>query len=162
MNYYTLCDLKIKLLDFISLLSPLGNVKKIVSNGVRHLVEINFHNSILQSNKDENINTNSISTINQNILDNTLIKVYNDNNLGYIINDNTAILELPKGIEDNDEYLKNLKEKTKESISKYIKKNLPKDCQKILKKKINLEGKNLTNPENINILNFPGYRIVSV
>ena len=30
MNYYTLCELNIKLLDFISLLSPLGNVKKIV------------------------------------------------------------------------------------------------------------------------------------
>ena len=159
MNYYTLCDLKIKLLDFISLLSPLGNVKKIVSNGARHLVEINFHNSILKSTEEKNINTDLIK---KDILENTIIKIYNDNNLGYIINDKTAILELPIGIDDNNEYLKNLKEKTKDNISKYIKKNLPKDCQKILKGKINLEGKNLTNPDNINILNFPGYRIVSV
>lgn len=154
MNYYTLCELNIKLLDFISLLSPLGNVKKIVSNGAKHLVEINFHNSIFKNENNKNM-TNDI-------LDKTIIKIYNDNNLGYIINDNTAILELPKGIEDNNEYLNSLKEKNKETISKYIKKNIPKDCQKILKTKINMEGKNLTDPEKINILNFPGYRIVSV
>ena len=49
---------------------------------------------------------------------------------------NIAILELPKGIEDNNDYLSTLKEKNRESISKYIRKTLPKDCQKISKKKI--------------------------
>ena len=90
MNYYTLCELNIKLLDFISLLSPLGDVKKIVSNGIRHLVEINLHNSILDSGKDNN--TNDINNKNNNI-EKKIIKIYRDQKLGYIINDNIAILE---------------------------------------------------------------------
>lgn len=152
MNYYTLRELNIKLLDFIALLSPLGDVKKIVSNGGRHLVEINLHNSILDSRKETNNNN----------LEKTIIKIYRDTKLGYIISDNIVILELPQGIEVNDNYLSNLKEKSRESISKYIRKTLPKDCQKISKKKINLENEVLTDPEKINILNFPGYRTVSV
>lgn len=154
MNYYTLCELNIKLLDFVSLLSPLGDVKKIVSNGMKHLVEINFHNSILEL-------TNNKSDEKEHF-DKTIIKIYKDNNFGYIINNNTAILELPIGIEDNSEYLSTLKDKNKDTISKYIKKTLPKDCMKISKNKILMNSKKLTDPEKINISNFPGYRKVCV
>ena len=167
MNFYTLNELNIKLVDFIALLSPLGDVKKIVSNGIRHLVEIKFHDSII-NNINNNINDNINDNINNNInytnkdLNKTIIKIYKDNNLGYIISNNTGILELPKGIEDNDEYLNSLKDKNKENISKFIRKTLPKDCQKISKKKLVLGDCKCTDPEKINIINFPGYRQVSV
>ena len=54
MCYYSLKDLNIKLVDFISLLSPLGSVRRIISNGDTHLAEICFHNSIsLSNNKNQ-------------------------------------------------------------------------------------------------------------
>ena len=46
MSFYNLKELNIKLIDFSTLLSPLGVVKKIVSNGNKHLFEINFHDSL--------------------------------------------------------------------------------------------------------------------
>ena len=46
MSFYNLKELNIKLIDFSILLSPLGVVKKIVTNGDKHLFEINFHNSL--------------------------------------------------------------------------------------------------------------------
>ena len=95
------------------------------------------------------------------ILNDSLLKIYNDIKLGFIINNKCAILEIPKGINTDNVYLEKVKDKDKQSISKYIRKNIPKDCQKILKSNIICKNK-ITDPEKINILNFPGYQKVQV
>ena len=81
MSFYNLKELNIKLIDFSILLSPLGVVKKIVTNGNRHLFEINFHNSLnLYEGKFE-INKK------KNLIKTTPIKIFFEKKLGYIIND---------------------------------------------------------------------------
>lgn len=155
MTFYTLKDLNIKLLDFINLLSPLGQVKKIVSNGDRHLVEIYFHDKV---NID---NSNLGNEFKDSYINNTLFKLYFDIKMGYIINNNLCILEIPNGIDSNNNYLNNLKCKDKINISKFIKKNIPKDCLKILKHRFVLNSK-ITDPESVNILNFNGYHKILV
>ena len=161
MNYYTLNDLNIKLLDFIILLSPLGDVKKFVSNGEQHFVEIFFHKDLILKIDNENINNNKIDLKSNGNLNDSLLKIYNDLNLGFIINNKCAIIEIPKGIESDNTYLEKVKDKSKQSISKYLRKNIQKDCQKILKSNIICKNK-ITDPEKINILNFPGYQKVQV
>ena len=163
MSFYTLPELNIKLIDFIYLLSPLGAVKKIVSNGIHHLVEIQLHNPIISDNLDDN-EIIKVDNINQNIefTENCPLRLYRDKKLGFIINKNICIIEIPKGISTDHKYLSKLNEKDKKSISKYIKKNIPKDCQKISKLKILFEKNIATDPESINIINFKGYRQISV
>ena len=154
MCYYSLKDLNIKLVDFISLLSPLGSVRRIISNGDTHLAEICFHNSIsLSNNKNQK---------EKDILEETILKIYKDNIYGFIINNNIGIIEIPKGIDEDNSYLSSLKKKDKESISKYIRKNIPKDCMKLVKNKIMLEDCNQTDPEKVNISTFPGYSKVNI
>ena len=161
MNYYTLNDLNIKLLDFIILLSPLGHVKKFVSNGNQHLVEIFFHKELILKMDSDDINNDKIDLNSNGNLNNSLLKIYNDLKLGFIINNKSAIIEIPKGIDTDSSYLEKVKDKDKNTISKFIRKNIPKDCQKILKSDIVCKNK-ITDPEKINILNFPGYQQVQV
>ena len=161
MNYYTLNDLNIKLLDFVILLSPLGDVKKFVSNGEQHLVEIFFHKDLILKIDNDSISNNKIDLKSNGNLNDSLLKIYNDLKFGFIINNKCAILEIPKGIDSDNTYLEKVKDKSKQSISKYLRKNIPKDCQKILKSNIICKNK-ITDPEKINILNFPGYQKVQV
>lgn len=151
MTFFTLKDLKIKLVDFINLLSPLGVVKKIVSNGEQHLFEIYFHNSLIIENSDEH----------NNYMNNSILKLYYDVNLGNIVNEKLCILEIPNGINTNDKYFRNCKNKDKETISKFLRKNIPKDCHNILKNNIKIKNK-ITNPDKINISNLNGYQRVLV
>lgn len=152
MTFYTLKDLNIKIIDFINLLSPLGIVKKIVSNGEQHLVEIYFHCPL-------NIERND--NIEQNYINKTLLKLYYDTNMGYIINERLCILEIPQGIDINNNYLNDLKIKDKKNIGKFLRKNIPKDCHNILKHNLLLNNK-ISDPDKINILNFKGYQRISV
>ena len=154
MTFYDLKNLNIKLSDFICLLSPLGVVNKIVSNGNQNLVEIEFHNKLL-------INE-GIQIKEDNYIDNCLIKLYQDSNYGFIINDKIGIFELPRGIKENDLYIKNLNEKNSKNISKYIRKNMPKDCFNILSKGIKINRGKLSDPNKININNIPGYKSIKV
>ena len=153
MTLYTLKDLNIKLLDFVVLLSPLGTVKKIVSNGDKYLFEIYFNNKI-------NIRYEKITETN-NYINNSIFKLYYDNKLGYIINDKLCILEISKGIYIDDTYLRNLQVKDKKNISKYLRKNIPKDCQIILKNNLFIDKKK-TDPDKVNITNFNGYHKILV
>ena len=150
MSFYTLNELNIKILDFITLLSPLGVVKKIVSNGNKHLFEINFHNKMKfkDGNNKPSKNTNYISG--------NIIRLYFDNNLGFIVNDTSCILEIPNNLEIKDT------ETDIKKISKTIRKNIPKLSVDILNNGLNLKNRKITNPESINILNFEGYHSVSV
>ena len=91
MNYYTLNDLNIKLLDFIILLSPLGDVKKFVSNGEQHLVEIFFHKDLILKIDSDSLSNNKIDLKSNGNLNDSLLKIYNDLNLGFIINNKCAI-----------------------------------------------------------------------
>ena len=152
MTFYTLKDLNIKIIDFINLLSPLGIVKKIVSNGEQHLVEIYFHTPL-------NIEIND--NIENNYINKTLLKLYYHKNKGYIINERFCILEIPKGIDINNYYINDLKIKDKKNIGKYLRKNIPKDSQNILKHNLLLNNK-ITDPDKINILKFEGYQRISV
>jgi hypothetical protein len=152
MTFYDLKKLNIKLLDFICLLSPLGVVNKIVSNGEHNLVELEFHQSLLK--------TNGIKVKGDEYLENSLIKLYNDNNHGFIINQNTGIFELPFGIKEDSHYIEKLNKKNSVEISKYIRKNFPKDCHKILKKGITIEENKYTDPTKINLHKIPGYKTI--
>ncbi len=154
MTFYNLKELNIKLTDFICLLSPLGVVNKIVSNGNQNLVEIEFHNDLFKN--------TGIEIKENNYIENSLIKLYEDSNYGFIINDKIGIFELPYGIDENSIYINNLDEKNNKNISKYIRKNFPKDCHKILKKGININKGKLTDPTKININNIPGYKSITV
>lgn len=144
----SLNKLNIKIIDFIYLLSPLGVVKKIVSNGSQHLFEINFHKVI-------NLNDTGIKLKNGYIED-TNIKIFNHNNHGYLLNNKQAIIEISNDFEINEDNISN--------ISKLLKKNIAKDCSKILKRGIFINHENglITDPEKINILNFDNYQKVDV
>lgn len=150
MSFHTLNELNIKLVDFIILLSPLGVVKKIVSNGDKHLFEIFFHNKV------ESIKGTNKPTKNTNYISGNLIKLFYDENYGFIINDNSCILEIPNNlsIDKNENDLK--------KIGKDIRKLIPKISIEILNNGLDLKKRKITNPESINILNFEGYHTVSV
>ena len=155
MSFYNLRELNIKLIDLTTMLSPLGKVNKIVSNGDKHLFEINFHDSLnlyegeYELNKKSNIN-------------NTPIKIFCEDNLGLIINNNTGILEISNNIYIDDDYLLELKERDIKNITKFLRKNIPKYSQNILRRGLKLKGKKITDPETINILNFDGFNIVNL
>ena len=150
MNFLTLKQLNIKLLDFTTLLSPLGVVKKIVSNGEKHLFEINFHNKI-------NIYTGKYQLNKKtNTIDNTFLKLFYDSKYGLIINENSCIIEIPNSIQVDDK-LDDLK-----SVVKKIRKMIPKDCSNILNGGLNLEKRKITDPESINIINFNGFQKVDL
>jgi hypothetical protein len=156
MSFYNLKELNIKLIDFSILLSPLGVVKKIVSNGTKHLFEINFHDSLNLYEGEYEINKK------KNLIKKTPIKIFFEEKLGYIINDNIGILEIPDDIDIEDEYFSELKEKDSKNITKFLRKNIPKNSQNILRNGLRLKGKKITDPEKINILNFNGFHTVSL
>ena len=156
MSFYNLKELNIKLIDFSTLLSPLGVVKKIVSNGEKHLFEINFHESLDLYKGEYEINKK------KNMIKNTPIKIFYDSTLGYIINNNKEILEISNDMDINDDYFSELKDKDSKNVTKFLRKNLPKNSQNILKKGLKLKGKKITDPEKINIMNFKGFHIVSL
>lgn len=156
MSFYNLKELNIKLIDFSTLLSPLGVVKKIVSNGSKHLFEINFHGSLNLYEGEYEINKK------KNLIKKTPIKIFFEDNLGYIINDNIGILEIPDDIDIDDEYFSELKEKDTKNVTKFLRKNIPKNSQNILRNGLRLKGKKITDPEKINILNFDGFHMVSL
>ena len=150
MSFYSLNELQIKLLDFTTLLSPLGVVKKIVSNGDRHIFEIFFHNKV------ENIKGSIKPTKDSNFISSNLIKLFYDDNYGFIVNDNSCIIEIPNNLflEDKNTDLKKL--------GKCVRKLIPKVSLDILNNGFNLKTRKITNPESINILNFDGFHTVSV
>ena len=150
MSFYSLNELQIKLLDFTTLLSPLGVVKKIVSNGDRHIFEIFFHNKV------ENIKGSIKPTKDSNFISSNLIKLFYDDKYGFIVNDNSCIIEIPNNLflEDKNTDLKKL--------GKGVRKLIPKISLDILNNGFNLKTRKITNPESINILNFDGFHTVSV
>jgi len=155
MTFYDLKELNIKLADFICLLSPLGVVTKIVSNGNQNLVQLEFHDNVLKN--------NGIPISDNEYIEDSLIKLYRDNTYGFIINDKMGIFELPYGIEEDNIYIQKLVDKNSKSISKYIRKNFPKDCHKILKRGLTINNDNkFSDPNKININSFPGYKTIKV
>ena len=100
MTFFDLKELNIKLTDFICLLSPLGVVTKIVSNGNQNLVQLEFHDNILKN--------NGIPISDNEYIEDSLIKLYRDNTYGFIINDKMGIFELPYGIEKDNIYITKL------------------------------------------------------
>ena len=156
MSFYNLKELNIKLIDFSTLLSPLGVVKKIVSNGNKHLFEINFHDSLNLYEGEYEINKK------KNLIKKTPIKIFFEDKLGYIINDNIGILEISDDIDVDDEYFSELKVKDSKNVTKFLRKNIPKNSQNILRNGLKLKGKKITDPEKINILNFDGFHMVSL
>ena len=150
MSFYTLNELQIKLLDFTTLLSPLGVVKKIVSNGNTHLFEIFFHNKV------QNIKGSIKPVKDSNFISSNLIKLFYDDNYGFIVNETSCILEIPNNLflEDKNSDLKKL--------AKGVRKLIPKVSSDILNNGFNLKTRKITNPESINILNFDGFHTVSV
>ena len=154
MTFYNLKQLNIRLSDFICLLSPLGVVTKIVSNGKQNLVQIEFHNDVLKN--------NGILIKDNEYINDSLIKLYKDNTHGFIVNDKIGILELPYGIEENSLYINKVSEKNIKNISKFVRKNIPKDCFNILSKGINIINEKCTDPNKININNIPGYKSIPV
>ena len=146
MDFYNLNDLNIKIIDFTMLLSPLGVVKKIVSNDKCYLFEIYFHEKI-------NINNGTFKINNNNNIDNTLLSLFYDNNYGFIINESSCIIQVNNLIEKNSKF-------TLGEMGKYLRKNIPIISQKILKFGLDLSDKNKTNPDTINIINFNGFKKV--
>ena len=132
----------------------MGVVTKLVSNGKRNLVEIEFHNNLLKN--------NGIFVKDDEYLEDSLIRLYKDNNHGYIINEKTGIFELPYGIEDTSFYIKKMDKKDINAISKFIRKKFPKDCQMILKKGISMNDIKYTDPTKINLNKIPGYKSIEV
>ena len=156
MSFYNLKQLNIKLIDFTTMLSPLGVVKKIVSDGDKHLFEINFHEPLKLHEGEYEVNKK------QNNIKHTPIKIYFEDNLGLIINDNSGILEIPNNIDIDNEYFSQLEDKNIKNISKFIRKNLPKDSKNILKNGLKIKGKKITDPDKINIINFEGFHSVNL
>ena len=150
MVFYTLKELNIKILDFATLLSPLGVVKKISSNGERHLFEIFFHNKIKILDGELKVKQKGSN------IDNTFLKLFYDSSLGFIINDSSCIIEIPNSIDPKSQ------ETDLRIIGKQIRKNIPKDLSKILKFGFNLKKRKITNPESINILNLVGFHNVNL
>lgn len=154
MTFYDLKKLNIKLSDFVCLLSPLGVVTKITNNGNQNLVQIEFHDNLFKQ--------NGISIKEDDYIEDSLIRLYNDSNYGFIINEKNGIFELPFGIGDDSFYIKNLDDKNTKNIAKYFRKNFPKDCQKILKKGISLDNIKYTDPDKININSILGNKIITL
>ena len=149
MNFLSLNQLNLKILDFTNLMTPLGVVKKIVSNGETHLFEILFHSKILLMDGQFKVDKNT------NIIENTHFKLFCDKELGFIINENCCIIEIPNMIEvDKNEDLK--------TITKNLRKNITKKCSQILQSGFNLKKKKITDPESINIINFEGFHVVDL
>ncbi len=149
MNFLSLNQLNLKILDFTNLMTPLGVVKKIVSNGDTHLFEILFHSKILLMDGQFKVDKNT------NIIENTHFKLFCDQELGFIINENCCILEIPNMIEiKNNEDIK--------IITKNLRKNITKQCSKILQTGFNLKRMKITDPESINIINFEGFHVVDL
>ena len=149
MSFNSLNELNIKLLDFITLLSPLGVVKKIVSDGDKHLFEIFFHNKI------NNLKGGIQPLKDSHFVSGEVIKLFYDDRYGFIINENSCILEIPNVLEINE----NLDLKIN---AKNIRKLIPKIAINILNNGFNLKNRKITNPESINILYFEGFHIVTV
>ena len=156
MSFYNLKELNIKLIDFTSMLSPLGVVKKIVSDGDKHLFQISFHESLKIREGKYEVNKK------QNNIKHSPIKIYFEDNLGFIINETCGILEIPNNINIDNEYFSELKEKDIKNVTKHLRKNLPKDSQNILRNGIKIKGKKITDPDTINIINFNGFHTVSL
>lgn len=156
MSFYNLKQLNIKLIDFTSMLSPLGVVKKIVSDGDKHLFEINFHQSLKLNEGEYELNKK------KNNIKNTPLKIYSEDNLGLIINETSGILEISNTIDIDSDYFSSLKERDIKSITKFIRKNLPKDSQNILRNGLKIKGKKITDPNKINIINFEGFHSVNL
>jgi hypothetical protein len=154
MTFYDLKKLNIKLADFICLLSPLGVVTKIVNNGNKNLVQIEFHDNLLKK--------NGIQIKEDDYIEDSLIRLYKDSKYGFIINDKIGIIELPYGIEEDSFYIKQLNEKTNKTISKFVRKKFPKDCQIILNKGISIDNIKYTDPNNININSILGHKSINV
>tara|TARA_B100000795_G_C22801801_1_gene442345 strand:+ start:2595 stop:3050 length:456 start_codon:yes stop_codon:yes gene_type:complete len=150
MSFYNLKELNIKLIDFITILSPLGVVKKMVSNGDRHLFDIKFHNKIPIYDGKFNIH------IKTHIIESTLLKLFYYSKLGYIINENSCIIEIPNLLKINNSKITDCK-----IIGKNIRKQLPKDLSKILNEGLNLKNSKITDPQSINIINFEGFNSVN-
>jgi hypothetical protein len=156
MSFYNLKELNIKLIDFATMLSPLGVVKKIVSNGEKHLFEIYFHESLKLYEGQYEVNKK------QNNINHTPLKIYFEDNLGFIINETSGILEISNNINIDNEYFENIKDKISKNITKHLRKNIPKDSQNILRNGLKLKGKKITDPDKINIINFDGYHTVNL
>lgn len=154
MTFYDLKKLNIKLADFISLMSPLGVVTKIVNNGNKNLVQIEFHDNLFKN--------NGLQIKEDDYIEDSLIRLYKDSKYGFIINDKIGILELPYGIEEDSLYIKNLVNKTNKNISKYVRKKFPKDCQMILNKGIAINNIQYTDPNNINLNSILGHKSINV
>jgi len=150
MSFYTIKELNIKLLDFTTILSPLGVVKRILSNGDRHLFEINFHNKI------PIYNGKYIVKKETNIIDSTLLKLFFDTKLGLIINETSCILEIPNLLEIKSD-IKDIK-----IIGKNVKKTIIKDLSNIFKDGYNLKNRKITDPQSINLINFNGFQTINV
>jgi len=155
---FNLQKLNIKSVDLIQLLSPLGTVKKILSNGNKYLIEIEFHNDLISERND------SFIINEEEYIGNSIMKMYKHDNQYLIINKNTGILEIPNNLDENHNYFQNLNgEKNIKNVGKFIRKNFPKDCHNILKKGININTYNkILDPLEINISNFSGYRTISL
>lgn len=149
MKFLSLNQLNLKILDFTNLMTPLGVVKKIVSNGDTHLFEILFHSKISLMNGEFKVAKNT------NIIENTQFKLFCDDKMGFIINENCCILEIPNNIEVNDN--EDLK-----IVIKNLRKNITKQCSRILQNGFNLKRKKITDPESINIINFEGFHVVDL
>ena len=158
---FNLQNLNIKTVDFICLLSPLGNVKKILSDGNKFLIEIEFHKNLIDSNE----NSDSIIIDTDEYIGNSIMKIYKHENEYFIINKNTGIIEIPNNFDENHYYFQKINgEKNKKILSKFIRKNFPKDCHNILKKGINLKKCNdkVIDPLQINLSNLQGYKTISL
>lgn len=154
MTFYDLKMLNIKLSDFVCLMSPLGVVTKIFNNGNRNLVQIEFHDNLLKN--------TGITVEENNYIEDSLIRLYKDTNYGFIINQKVGIFELPIGIEEDSNYIKNITDKSTKGISKYVRKTFPKDCLLILKKGISLDKTKHTDPNNINLNSVLGNKTIIV
>ena len=77
--------------------------------------------------------------------------------MGYIINENSCIIEIPNLLKIDTSKISDCK-----LLGKSIKKQLPKDLSKILNEGFNLKNRTITDPESINIINFEGFNSVNL
>ena len=75
MNFLSLNQLNLKILDFTNLMTPLGVVKKLVSNGDTHLFQILFHTKISLMDGEFKVDKNT------NVIENTHFKLFCDEEL---------------------------------------------------------------------------------
>ena len=149
MNFLSLNQLNLKILDFTNLMTPLGVVKKLVSNGDTHLFQILFHTKISLMDGEFKVDKNT------NVIENTHFKLFCDEELGFIINENCCIIEIDNMIEVNTENEIKI-------ITKNLRKNITKQCSKILHTGFNLKRKKITDPESINLINFEGFHVIDL